>query len=374
MLPWAVAPAAAPGVFAAARPRARSGRASRSTGWSRWRSDDPRLGERRGRGRAARRRLPRPRPDRRCRPRWPPPGATARRSCTTATRSSSRPAPRPPARAGRAGSSRASSGGWVRQTRGARHGEPVAGRGARRGATTRARTVVVHNMPVALGPARRRRGTCSGRRSASRRTTPIALYHGGFSAHRGLEELAEAILAAGPGARPRRVPRATAASATGSIEQAADPRYGGRLHVLAAVPPERLLDWVVDADVGVMPIQTSTLNHYLSTPNKLFECLRRACRWSRATSRRCAGSSWTIPTARSASLCRPDDPADVARGDPVESSTLPPDASGRPAAALPAGRPRALELGDRVGAARRALRRPDAAARGRRRRRPRAAS
>ena len=34
------------------------------------------------------------------------------------------------------------------------------------------------------------------------------------------------------------------------MSEAADPRYGGRLHVLAAVPPERLLDWVVDADVG----------------------------------------------------------------------------------------------------------------------------
>jgi glycosyltransferase involved in cell wall biosynthesis len=30
---------------------------------------------------------------------------------------------------------------------------------------------------------------------------------------------------------------------------------------------------VASADVGVMPIQASTLNHRLSTPNKLFECL-----------------------------------------------------------------------------------------------------
>jgi glycosyltransferase involved in cell wall biosynthesis len=54
---------------------------------------------------------------------------------------------------------------------------------------------------------------------------------------------------------------------------AADPRYGGRFHVLDAVPPDALPEWVASADIGVMPIQASTLNHRLSTPNKLFECL-----------------------------------------------------------------------------------------------------
>jgi len=52
-----------------------------------------------------------------------------------------------------------------------------------------------------------------------------------------------------------------------------DPRYEGRFHVLDAVPPDALPEWVASADVGVMPIQASTLNHRLSTPNKLFECL-----------------------------------------------------------------------------------------------------
>jgi glycosyltransferase involved in cell wall biosynthesis len=56
-------------------------------------------------------------------------------------------------------------------------------------------------------------------------------------------------------------------------EQAANPRYGGRLHVVDAVPPGELGPWVASADIGVMPIQASTLNHALSTPNKLFECL-----------------------------------------------------------------------------------------------------
>ena len=54
---------------------------------------------------------------------------------------------------------------------------------------------------------------------------------------------------------------------------AADPRYGGRVHVLDPVPPAELLPWVASADVGAMVFPPATLNLRLSTPNKLFECL-----------------------------------------------------------------------------------------------------
>ena len=49
--------------------------------------------------------------------------------------------------------------------------------------------------------------------------------------------------------------------------------HRGRLHVLPAVPPTELLDWVASADIVAMPIQPSTLNHRLTTPNKLFEAM-----------------------------------------------------------------------------------------------------
>lgn len=102
--------------------------------------------------------------------------------------------------------------------------------------------------------------------------TPVALYHGAFSPHRGLEELAEAVL----------LPRMEAVHAVflgyGSLEaylraMATEPRFGGRLHVLKAVSPDVLPAWVASADVGVMAIQASTLNHRLSSPNKLFESI-----------------------------------------------------------------------------------------------------
>ena len=50
-------------------------------------------------------------------------------------------------------------------------------------------------------------------------------------------------------------------------------RVRGRVRVLPAVPPAELLDWVASADVVAMPIQPTTLNHRLTTPNKLFEAM-----------------------------------------------------------------------------------------------------
>jgi glycosyltransferase involved in cell wall biosynthesis len=133
------------------------------------------------------------------------------------------------------------------------------------------RVVVVHNCPprpgiVADGPGPLRAALGIGA------DVPVALYHGGFSKHRGLEELVAAA------ALP--VLETTHVVFLGYGSQAAELRalaaaspVAERVHVLAAVSPDVLEDWVRDADVAVMPIQDSTLNHRLSTPNKLFEAL-----------------------------------------------------------------------------------------------------
>ena len=47
----------------------------------------------------------------------------------------------------------------------------------------------------------------------------------------------------------------------------------GRVHVLPAVPPTELLDWVASADVVGVLFQHDTLNNYLSTPNKFLEAM-----------------------------------------------------------------------------------------------------
>lgn len=98
----------------------------------------------------------------------------------------------------------------------------------------------------------------------------VVLYQGGFSRDRGIEQLIEAI---------REVPSAVLVLlGYGVLEPelrriAADPEQAGRIAVLPAVPPDELIDWVASADVVAMPIQPTTLNHRLTTPNKLFEAL-----------------------------------------------------------------------------------------------------
>lgn len=99
----------------------------------------------------------------------------------------------------------------------------------------------------------------------------VVLYHGGLAPDRGIEQLIAALPLLGPtdhlcllGYGPLQADLQ---------ERASDPALGGRLAVLPAVPPDELLDWVEAADVVAMPIQPSTLNHRLTTPNKLFEAM-----------------------------------------------------------------------------------------------------
>ena len=101
---------------------------------------------------------------------------------------------------------------------------------------------------------------------------PVLLYHGALSANRGIEQLMAALLE--PGLESAHLVLLGYGELADALERASDdPRWAGRVHLLPPVPPHALLSWVADADVGVMPIQPSTLNHRLSTPNKLFECL-----------------------------------------------------------------------------------------------------
>ncbi len=98
----------------------------------------------------------------------------------------------------------------------------------------------------------------------------IVLYHGGFSPARGIEQLIEAI---------RLVPGATLVLmgygelADSLVARAAEPELAERLRVMPAVAPDELLGWIASADVAAMPIQPTTRNHRLTTPNKLFEAM-----------------------------------------------------------------------------------------------------
>ncbi len=98
----------------------------------------------------------------------------------------------------------------------------------------------------------------------------VVLYQGGLMTDRGIEQAMDAILDVpgavlcllGFGAMRGRLVRASVAAP-----------YAGRVFVLDPVPPSELLPWTASADVSVMLIQPTSLNHWLTTPQKLFESI-----------------------------------------------------------------------------------------------------
>jgi glycosyltransferase involved in cell wall biosynthesis len=130
------------------------------------------------------------------------------------------------------------------------------------------RTILVRNCPPRHEPIPRDESPLRGRIGVGE-DTEVILYHGVFGASRGLEHMARSLKSPGMGA--------THGVALGFGDRegldalAREPGLQGRLHVLDAVPPSELLAWVAGADVDVMPLQPTTLNHYLCSPNKLWE-------------------------------------------------------------------------------------------------------
>jgi glycogen(starch) synthase len=140
-----------------------------------------------------------------------------------------------------------------------------------RGALAPERLVVVHNCPPRWSP---RGGPDNPARVSIGlpRDIPLLLYHGSVAAHRGLPQLVAALDRPGL-SRAHLMVLAVGRPDPAFLEAVERSSSGPRIHVLPAVSPDDLLGWVAGADVAVMPIQPSTLNHVLSTPNKLFEAL-----------------------------------------------------------------------------------------------------
>lgn len=101
---------------------------------------------------------------------------------------------------------------------------------------------------------------------------PVVIYVGGLAADRGLEELVRSapgvdglqVVVLGPG-RER--------YAAGLDRLAAEVGAEGRLHLLPAVPPDRVVAEVAGADVGLVANLHPGLNHRYTVPNRLYTCL-----------------------------------------------------------------------------------------------------
>ena len=135
---------------------------------------------------------------------------------------------------------------------------------------------------------------------------PVVLYHGGLFPERGIEQLIAAwpdvtdaeLVLMGYGVLEPQLPAWIAASPAGD-----------RIHVLPAVPPDELHEWVASADVAAMPIQPTTLNHRLTTPNKLFEAMAAGVP---VVASDLPGMASIVTETGCGVLCDPTDPAAVA--------------------------------------------------------------
>jgi glycosyltransferase involved in cell wall biosynthesis len=132
------------------------------------------------------------------------------------------------------------------------------------------RVMVVHNCPPKAGarpgPDRLRAAT------GIAADAPIILHHGSLTSGRGIEVLPDVMLQPGL-ERAHLVLLGFGSLAERMRALSRDGRYGGRIHVVDAVPRRELLDWITTADVGAIARPVTDLNFELSTPNKLFECM-----------------------------------------------------------------------------------------------------
>jgi glycosyltransferase involved in cell wall biosynthesis len=107
-------------------------------------------------------------------------------------------------------------------------------------------------------------------RAGLSRDTPVALQLGALQAHRGIEELIDAmalvpgvaLVIIGDGPQQAALEQRAAAAA-----------HGDRVHFLGFAAPDEILPLTAAADVAVMPVQGTTLNHRLNTPTKLFDAM-----------------------------------------------------------------------------------------------------
>ncbi|MDQ2965944.1 MAG: glycosyltransferase, partial [Chloroflexota bacterium] len=138
-------------------------------------------------------------------------------------------------------------------------------------------------------------------------STRVVLHLGAIQPHRGIDELVDAIglvdkaalVIVGDGDhKPAIETRAAAAP------------HSDRIHFLPAAPPDELLPLNASADVHVMPVQASTLNHRLNTPTKLFDAMGAG---TPVVVSDLPGMAEIVNGAGFGVLCDPTSPADIAR-------------------------------------------------------------
>ena len=136
--------------------------------------------------------------------------------------------------------------------------------------------------------------------------TAVVLYQGGLMTERGVEQGMAAILEV-PGAHY--VVMGYGSQRAAFVELAGQPRFRGRVSVIDAVPPEELLAWTASADVMLMAIQPTTLNHRYTTPQKLWEAIAAGVP---VVASDLPGMAEVVREVGCGTLCDPTNPASIA--------------------------------------------------------------
>jgi glycosyltransferase involved in cell wall biosynthesis len=139
----------------------------------------------------------------------------------------------------------------------------------------------------------------------------VALYLGGIQPGRGLELLVDAAGRLAPGRVVVLMGPGHPDYAAGLRDRAIRGGVADRVVLAPAVPTGEVVRWAAGADVGLALIQNVSLSYYLSLPNKLFEYI--------AAGLPVVASDFpdlrhVVEGHGLGTVCREDDPADIARG------------------------------------------------------------
>jgi glycosyltransferase involved in cell wall biosynthesis len=138
-------------------------------------------------------------------------------------------------------------------------------------------------------------------------STRVVLYLGAVAANRGIEQAIGAIalveraalVVIGDG------PVKADCEELGRSSAAAD-----RIHFLSAAPPADILPLTASADVSIMPVIATTLNHRLNTPTKLFDAMGAG---TPVVASDLPGMAPIVRETGCGVLCDPASPDDIAR-------------------------------------------------------------
>ncbi len=98
----------------------------------------------------------------------------------------------------------------------------------------------------------------------------ILLYQGGYSRHRGLEDLVRAAAGLPEGWTLVMMGWGGIEQHLRSIATKADPS-SAKVRFIPPAPQQELCEWSAGATLGVIPYENTCLNHWFCTPNKLWE-------------------------------------------------------------------------------------------------------